>query len=127
MINRIVGEDRYDNWRVQRRIISNKFYYFRQQMLYKCFIETPDLANLLGIYPKMDSTHGYGFYSTKKLMKTPTKCIEISKKTPLTVTVHLVCGLWLLLPFILVIKSTTISCLGIGTRQLHAKTERNKE
>jgi hypothetical protein len=32
-------------------------------MLYRCFIETPDLANLLGIYPKMDSSHGFGFYS----------------------------------------------------------------
>jgi len=29
-------------------------------MLYKCFIESPDLACLLGIYPKTDSSHGYG-------------------------------------------------------------------
>jgi hypothetical protein len=32
-------------------------------MLYRCFIETPDLANLLGIYPKCDTSHGFGFYS----------------------------------------------------------------
>lgn len=64
MINRAVGEQRYDNIRVWRRVISNKFYYARQQMLYQCFVETPDLANLLGIYPKVDTSHGYGYHST---------------------------------------------------------------
>ena len=64
MINRVVGEDRYDAVRVWRRTLSNKFYYFRQQLLYQCFVETPDLANLLGIYPKVDSSHGFGYFST---------------------------------------------------------------
>lgn len=63
-INKVVGEQRYDNFRVWRRVISNKFYYARQQMLYRCFVETPDLANLLGIYPKVDTSHGYGYHST---------------------------------------------------------------
>lgn len=63
MLNRVVGEERYDAVRVWRRCMTNKFYYMRQQMLYQCFIESPDIANLLGIYPKMDSSHGFGFYS----------------------------------------------------------------
>jgi hypothetical protein len=29
-------------------------------MLYRLFIESPDVACLLGIYPKTDSSHGYG-------------------------------------------------------------------
>lgn len=63
MLNRVVGEERYDAIRVQRRVYSNKFYYLRQQILYRWFVEHPDLANMLGIYPKVDSSHGFGFYS----------------------------------------------------------------
>ena len=64
MANRLIGESRYDAIRVQRRIFSNKFYYLRQHMLYRCFVESPDVANMIGIYPKTDSSHGYGNPST---------------------------------------------------------------
>ena len=63
MLNRVVGEQRYDDIRVQRRILSNKFYYFRQQLLYQCFVEAPDVAQMLGIYPKTDQSHGFGYHS----------------------------------------------------------------
>lgn len=63
MLNRVVGQERYDAIRVQRRVYTNKFYYLRQQVLYRWFTEHPDLANMLGIYPKVDSSHGFGFYS----------------------------------------------------------------
>lgn len=29
-------------------------------MLYRIYIESPDVANMIGIYPKTDSSHGYG-------------------------------------------------------------------
>ena len=64
MINRVVGEQRYDAFRVYRRVLSNKFYYARQEMLYQCFVETPDIANMLGIYPKVDTSHGFGYHNT---------------------------------------------------------------
>ena len=67
MLNRAVGEDRYDSIRVQRRIISNKFYYLRQHLLYRIFIESPDVGCMLGIYPKTDSSHGYGSNSNFKM------------------------------------------------------------
>jgi hypothetical protein len=60
MANRVIGEQTYDALRVQRRVLSNKFYYLRQQMLYRTYIESPDVANMIGIYPKTDSSHGYG-------------------------------------------------------------------
>jgi hypothetical protein len=68
MANRIIGEPAYDAIRVQRRILSNKFYYLRQQMLYKVYIESPDVANMIGIYPKTDSSHGYGNPSIESLI-----------------------------------------------------------
>ena len=95
-------------------------------MLYRCFIETPDLANLLGIYPKMDSTHGYGFYSKIFIIQILMKCIEIFKKTQLIVMVLSACGLSILLLGILSIKYTTISYHGIGIKQDLSRMEKNK-
>ena len=64
MLNRVVGEDRYESLRVERRIFQNKFYYLRQHLLYRIFIESPDVASMIGIYPKTDSSHGYGSNSS---------------------------------------------------------------
>jgi hypothetical protein len=61
-------------------------------MLYRTYIESPDIANLIGIYPKTDSSHGYGNPSNAFLMQFPTRCTEISKRTPLAVTVRSACG-----------------------------------
>lgn len=55
------------------------------------------------------------------------KCIGTSNKTPLTVTVPLVCGSWSLQVAILVINSITIFSHGIGIEQQHAKTGNRKE
>lgn len=63
MLNRVVGETTYDALRVKRRVITNKFYYMRQQMLYQLFVETPDISCMLGVYPKVDNSHGFGYHS----------------------------------------------------------------
>ncbi len=63
-------------------------------MLYRIYIESPDVANMIGIYPKTDSSHGYGNPSTLFLKQSHTKCTEISKKTHLIVMGLSVCGLW---------------------------------
>ena len=119
MLNRVVGEERYDAIRIQRRVYSNKFYYLRQQVLYRWFVEHPDVANLLGVYPKVDSSHGFGFYSILSfIFKTLTKCTEISKKTPSTVMVLSVCGSVTSSECTYFIKCITTSFLGIGARLL---------
>ena len=33
-------------------------------MLYRIFVESPDIGAMIGIYPKTDTTHGYGSNST---------------------------------------------------------------
>ena len=55
------------------------------------------------------------------------KCIEISKKTPSTVTVLSVCGSLLSLLSILDMNFTIIFILGIGIEPPPVKTEKNKE
>ena len=65
MLNRAVGENRYDAFRVYRRVLTNKFYFARQEWLYKMFVETPDIACMLGVYPKVDCSHGFGYHSKR--------------------------------------------------------------
>ncbi|KRX10973.1 hypothetical protein PPERSA_12097 [Pseudocohnilembus persalinus] len=65
----VVGESRWDYMRVFRRVQSNRFYYARQQLLYECFIDHPDLAQWCGIYPKVDSSHGFPFVSTYEMYR----------------------------------------------------------
>lgn len=55
------------------------------------------------------------------------KCIEISRKTQSTVTVHSVCGFRTFSLHICFMKCTTISSHGIGTELPHARTENKKE
>ena len=45
--------------RLARRLASARFYYTRQQLLYIIHQEAPDVANTIGIYPKVDNSHGF--------------------------------------------------------------------
>lgn len=38
-------------------------------MLYRLFIESPDLSCMIGVYPKTDSSHGYGSNSKYLFIK----------------------------------------------------------
>ena len=69
LLNKVVGESNYDKFRVKRRIFSNLFYYQRQQWLHKVFIETPDIACLWGVYPKIDTSHGFGYPQTYEMYR----------------------------------------------------------
>jgi len=127
MLNRAVGEQRYDTLRVSRRILSNKFYYLRQHLLYRIFIESPDIGAMIGIYPKTDSTHGYGSNSTYFEIQFSMKCTETSRKTPLTVMAPSVCGLCIFVSFMLATHFIRISSRGTGIRLQAAKMANRKE
>ena len=59
MINRAIGENNYEYLRLEKRILSATFYYKRQEMLYKTYVAFPEIAHTIGIYPKVDSSHGF--------------------------------------------------------------------
>jgi hypothetical protein len=82
---------------------------------------------MIGIYPKTDSSHGYGNPSTYSLIQFHMRCIGISRKIPSTVTVPLLCGQWLFVSYTLAMHFTVTSFLGIGIKPLLAKMERSKE
>ena len=69
IVNKVVGETFYNKMRMKRRIISNIFYYQRQQFLHRVFIEAPDVACLWGIYPKVDTSHGFGYPQTYEMYR----------------------------------------------------------
>lgn len=69
MMARVVGEERWDSMRMVRRIYGNKFYYARQQILYDIFTEWPQLANMIGIYPKVDTSHGFLHWQTYEMYR----------------------------------------------------------
>ncbi|EAR82265.1 hypothetical protein TTHERM_01230120 (macronuclear) [Tetrahymena thermophila SB210] len=69
MLNKAVGEERYDALRLARRTWGMRFYYARQQVMYETFVDHPDLANWVGMYPKVDSSHGFPFYSTYEMYR----------------------------------------------------------
>ena len=64
MFNRVIGEKRYDTLRMEKRIASAKFYYVRQQLLYQLYVDFPDVAQITGLYPKVDVSHGFPQYFT---------------------------------------------------------------
>jgi hypothetical protein len=45
-------------------------------------VEHPELAKMPGIYPKIDSSHGFGFYGIFSRTQTPKKCIQIFRNLP---------------------------------------------
>ena len=93
-------------------------------MLYRVYIESPDIANMIGIYPKTDSSHGYGNPSTSFMMQSHTKCTEISRRTLSIVMVLSECGWLLFAPSMWLTQSIPISYLGIGIKLPPAKTDK---
>lgn len=51
----------FNSNRLERRIAFARFYYTRQQILFNIFVTAPDVANTLGLFPKVDNSHGFSF------------------------------------------------------------------
>ena len=69
MINGVVGEQRYNALRLYKRTNSARFYWTRQELLYECFLNYPEVANTIGIYPKTDQSHGFPHYSPYEMFR----------------------------------------------------------
>ena len=57
------------NKRLERRLAFARWYYTRQQMLYLVFEEAPDVANTIGIFPKIDNSHGFSHHSPYEMYR----------------------------------------------------------
>jgi len=93
ILNKAVGEQRYDVIRLQRRVWSLKFYYNRQQALYEYYSIPhfePDLTCRLDSSLIILNGLPWLVFTPKPILLTvsptltTTKCTEISKKTPST-------------------------------------------
>lgn len=69
MLNRVIGEERYDRMRLFRRTNIARFYWTRQEILYETYLHYPEIANTIGIYPKTDLSHGFPSYSPYEMFR----------------------------------------------------------
>ena len=56
---RIIGEDNYEYFRLEKRIAYAHVYYFKQYILNKMSREVPDVVNAFGVLQKEDTSHGF--------------------------------------------------------------------
>ena len=56
---RVLGENRYEAFRLEKRIFYAKYYYCKQGILTKMSYEVPDVVNAFGVLAKEDTSHGF--------------------------------------------------------------------
>jgi hypothetical protein len=73
---------------------------------------------MLGVYPKVDSSHGFGFNSNTVETQIPMRCIGTSRKIQSIVAVPSECGLCTSPPSMVSTKFTIMLYRGIGSSWL---------
>ena len=58
-VARAIGEDNYEFFRLEKRILYVKTYYFKQQILNQMSLEVPDVVNTFSVLAKEDTSHGF--------------------------------------------------------------------
>jgi hypothetical protein len=56
---KIIGEHRYELYRIERRVNYARYWYFKQGLLTKMSTEVPDIVNAFGVMAKEDTSHGF--------------------------------------------------------------------
>ena len=56
---RVIGENRYEWFRIEKRIFYARYYYGKQYILNRMSDETPDIANAFSMLTKEDTSHGF--------------------------------------------------------------------
>ena len=56
---RLIGEHRYEWFRIEKRIAYARYYYQKQLILARMSLETPDVVNAFSVLAKEDTSHGF--------------------------------------------------------------------
>ena len=56
---RALGENRYEMFRLERRIFYARYYYTKQTILTQMSMELPDVVNAFSVLAKEDTSHGF--------------------------------------------------------------------
>ena len=59
MWTRVIGENNYEYFRMEKRLAYAKFYYTKQGILNQMALETPDVINAFSVLQKEDTSHGF--------------------------------------------------------------------
>lgn len=56
---RAMGENNYEFFRLEKRIMYARYYYGKQSVLAQMSMETPDIVNTFSVLAKEDTSHGF--------------------------------------------------------------------
>ena len=56
---RIMGENNYEYFRLEKRIMYARYYYTKQYILGQMSLEQPDIVNAFSVLAKEDTSHGF--------------------------------------------------------------------
>ena len=59
MWTRVIGENNYEYFRMEKRLAYAQFYYTKQGVLNQMALETPDVINAFSVLQKEDTSHGF--------------------------------------------------------------------
>ena len=59
MWTRVIGENNYEYFRMEKRLMYARFYYTKQGVLNQMALETPDVINAFSVLQKEDTSHGF--------------------------------------------------------------------
>ncbi len=59
IVCRIMGENNYEYFRLEKRVLYARYYYAKQSLLMQASIETPDVVNAFSVLAKEDTSHGF--------------------------------------------------------------------
>merc|ERR1711976_235139 len=68
-VSRAVDEHNFEKFFFERRIWFNQFYWQRQSLLYEMYTVAPEIANTIGIYPKVDSSTGFPVHNPYEMFR----------------------------------------------------------
>mmetsp|Transcript_32014 Transcript_32014/g.23666 ORF Transcript_32014/g.23666 Transcript_32014/m.23666 type:complete len:86 (+) Transcript_32014:53-310(+) len=58
-VSRMLGENNYEYFRLEKRVFYARAYYFKQYLLGKLSLENPDFVNAFSVLAKEDTSHGF--------------------------------------------------------------------
>lgn len=59
IVNRLIGEHRYEFFRLEKRILYSKYWYFKQTVLFRFQTQFPNIAQVFSLLNKQDTSAGF--------------------------------------------------------------------
>jgi hypothetical protein len=65
----MLWESTEESGKLEFIILDNNFYTSKYFIILRIFVESPEISNLIGAFPKADNSHGFPMYSTYEMYR----------------------------------------------------------